>query len=69
MNTCIVLVFLVVCECNALELCESDHVSAAFKFINHRECQPLFETYPKNDRVIKVFNDIVPRVLNDREVI
>ena len=35
MNTCIVLVFLDVCECNALELCESDHVGAAFKFINH----------------------------------
>jgi hypothetical protein len=47
MNTCIVLVFLAVCECNALELCESDHVGVAFKFINHRECQPLFETYPK----------------------
>jgi len=47
MITCIVLVFLGVCECNALELCESDHVGVAFKFINHIECQPLFETYPK----------------------
>ena len=36
MKTCIVLVFLGVCECNALELCESDHVGAAFKFINHK---------------------------------
>ena len=28
------------CECNALELCESDHVGAAFKFINHKRMPP-----------------------------